>query len=74
MTSTDAIADLLVGLQIEHLDRDYLQKRDELIRDATPGDIKAAIKKWFDPAGLSSVMVGKPQGISPAKTEPQVRE
>jgi len=74
MTSTDAIADVLVDLQIEHLGHDYLQKRDDYIRNVIPDDIARVIKKWFDPASLTLVMVGKPAGVTPTKTEQQVRE
>jgi zinc protease len=74
MTSTDAIADMLVDLQIEHLGRDYLTRRDGLIRAAGGDDIMRVIKKWFDPQALSLVMVGKPQGMTPVQTQPQVRE
>ena len=74
MTSTDAIAEVLVNMQIEHLDRDFLDKRDSLIRDVTAGDLTRVIKKWFDPAELILVMVGKPEGVKPTLTQEQVRE
>jgi zinc protease len=39
-----------------------------------PDDIKRIIKKWFDPAALTLVMVGKPEGITPTRTQDQMRE
>jgi len=74
MTSTDAIAGMLVEIQLEYLGRDYLEKRDSLIRDVQQDDVMRAIKKWFDPSGLTLVMVGKPDGVVPTKTGEQVRE
>jgi zinc protease len=74
MSSTDAIAEVLVSIQVQHLGRDYLQKRDSLIRNVSAEDVAQAIKKWFDPKDLTFVMVGKPKGITPTKTQPQVRE
>ena len=74
MTTTSAIAEVLVEIQREHLGRDYLQKRDGLIRGVTGDDVMRVIKKWFDPAALTLVLVGRPEGIKPAKTAEQVRE
>ena len=74
MTSTDAIAGVLVSMQEERLGRDYLDRYKSLIDGATAADVMNVIKRWFDPAQLTLVMVGKPEGITPSVTEPQVKE
>ncbi len=74
MTSTDAIAGVLVGMQEERLGRDYLDRYKSLIDGATAADVMHVIKRWFDPAQLTLVMVGKPEGVTPSVTEPQVKE
>jgi len=74
MTSTDAIAAMLVEIQIERLGRDYLEKRDGFIRGVSADDVMRAIKAWFDPARLTLVMVGAPEGVTPAQTAEQVKE
>ncbi len=74
MTSTDAIAATLVSMQVEHLGRDYLDKRDGIIRSVSADDVGRTIHNWFDPAKLTLVMVGKPAGIKPTVTQPQAKE
>ncbi len=74
MTSTDKIAGLLVGLQLDNLDIHYLDQRNERIRATSADDIDRVIKRWFNPAGLTLSMVGKPDGITPTLTQPLVRE
>jgi zinc protease len=74
MTSTDKIAGLLVGLQLDHLGINYLDRRNDMIRQVTPDDIERVIRRWFNPDGLTLAMVGKPEGITPTQTRSLVRE
>lgn len=71
MTSTDAIAGVLIDMQLYRLGRDYLERRDGLIRSVSIGDINRTIRRWFDPSRLTLVMVGEPHGMSVTKTEAQ---
>lgn len=68
MTSTDKIAGLLVGLQMDRLGVDHLDQRNDIIRAVTVDQVNAAIRRWFDPANLSLCMVGKPAGPEPTVT------
>jgi zinc protease len=74
LTSTDAIAGVLLDMQLHGLGRDYLDRRDQLIRGVTVEDVMRVVKRWFDPKLLTLVMVGKPQGIVPTVTEAPVGE
>jgi zinc protease len=60
LDSSSAVASTLIGLQDENLGRDYIDKRAELIKAVTLGQVKEAAKKLLetDPAIL---IVGSPQ-------------
>ena len=45
MTSTDSIAEVLAGMQLEHLGRDYLDRRDDLIRGVSADDVERVRSK-----------------------------
>lgn len=74
LTSTDKIASVLVDVQRENLGVDYLDRRNDLIRSVTADDVAQAIRKWFDPDRLTLSLAGKPEGITPTRTEQMARE
>ena len=74
MTSTDRIAGVLLGMQLENLGRDYLDQYNDLIRRVTPGDVERVIQRWFDPDRLSLSLVGKPEGMTPTQTQSLVHD
>jgi zinc protease len=74
LTSTDKIAGALVGLQLNHLGRDYLDRHSDYVRAVTTDDVNKAIHRWFNPASLSLSMVGKPDGLEPTQTRELVRD
>jgi len=61
--NSDAIAQLLVAIQAESLGIDYIERRNKLIAAVTLDDVKRVAKKLLDPAGLSFVVVGEPEGL-----------
>jgi zinc protease len=63
-TSTK-IAEQLVGIQLQDLDIDYIDKRNGLVNAVTMADIKRVAKRLLDTSMLVTV-VGKPQPV-PAK-------
>ncbi len=73
MTSTDKISEVLEGIQLEHLSRDYLDRRNDLLRKVTVEQVNQAVRRWFNPDGLFISMVGKPEGMAPTQTEDLVR-
>ena len=63
-TSSGNIADMLVGLQLDDLGRDYFDIRNDLIEAVTLEDVNDAARRWLDPDSLTIVVVGDPEGIS----------
>lgn len=68
LTSTDRISGLLLSLQTEGFEKNYLEKREAAIKAASASDIKSIAAKLLDPAKFTIVLVGKPEGIEPTQT------
>jgi zinc protease len=68
LTSTDRLAALLMQLRVQDLGIDYLERRDGLINAVTLDDAKRVSERLLDPASLTTVMVGKPEGFDAAPT------
>jgi zinc protease len=68
LTSTDDIADLMLGLRLDELPIDYLDAREQAIRSATPADILRVATKILDPDKMTVILVGKPEGVPEATT------
>lgn len=60
LDSNEAIAGFLTNMQLNHLGRDYLDKRNNLINAVTREQVNAAAKRLLDPGRLLVVMIGKP--------------
>lgn len=63
LDSTGAIADLLIAVQRDNLGIDYLDKRNGFIEAVTKEQVQAAATRLLDPARLTFVVVGKPEGL-----------
>jgi zinc protease len=63
LTSTDRLAALLMQLRVQDLGIDYLDRRNALINGVTLDDAKRVSARLLDPANLTTIMVGKPQGL-----------
>jgi len=73
LTSTDRIASLLMQIRVEDLGIDYLERRDGLINGVTMADLQRVAKRLLDPAQLTTILVGKPEGLEkfdPASVKP----
>jgi zinc protease len=68
LTSTDAIAGLLLSLQVDGMPVDYLDQRETAIRSTTAVDIQRVAQRLLDPAAFVTVLVGQPAGIQNAVT------
>ena len=62
-TSSSAIANVLLGIQLEDLGIDYIDRRDKLIADVTASEVNKVAKTLLTPDKLTVVVVGKPDGI-----------
>ncbi len=60
LTSNDRIASLLVSMQANDLGPDYLDNRNSFIDAVTLEDVKRVAAKLYDPARLSTIVVGDP--------------
>ena len=63
LDSNAKIARMLVGIQLDSLGKDYVQRRPELINAVSLGDIQRIAKRLLGSGGLTSVVVGDPVGI-----------
>jgi zinc protease len=62
-TSSSAIAGVLLGIQLEELGIDYIDRRDKLIAAVTTNDVNKIARTMLTPDKLTVVVVGKPDGI-----------
>lgn len=63
-TDSRGIARMLVGMQLEDLGIDYVDRRNDLIEAVTLEDIERIADDVLDPDALTIVVVGKPQGLA----------
>ncbi len=68
LTSTGAIARLVLGLQLDHLPIDYLDTVDDKINIVTKEDVLRAAQTYLQPDKLTTVIVGRPEGVTPTRT------
>lgn len=66
--STTAIARVLLQIKRDNLGIDYLDRRNGLINAVTKEDVQRVAQRLLDPAKLLTVLVGKPEGITPTRT------
>jgi zinc protease len=57
------IAGHLTGLQTAGLDIDYVNIRNDLVEAVTREDIARVAARLLDPAALTTVIVGRPEGL-----------
>lgn len=63
-TSSERTADMLLGMQMENLGIDYLDKRNKLIEAVSLKDIQRVAKRLLRPENLVFVVVGQPAGVA----------
>ncbi len=68
LSSTDAIANLMLSLRLDNLPIDYLDQREEKLLTITREDVQQIAKKLLVTDGLTVVMIGQPQGLEPTRT------
>jgi len=66
--STSAIARIVLQVKRDNLGIDYLNKRDEYINAVTRDDVQRVARRLLDPAKLLTVLVGRPEGVTPTRT------
>lgn len=73
-TSSGAIAGILLSLQQDRLPMDYLDEREGLLRAVTLADAARVAKRLLDPARLTLVVTGQPDGIKADNKEDFVND
>jgi len=66
-TSNGGIAGILVAMQIYNLGIDYLDRRNALMEAVTLDDVNRVARTLLDPAALTMVVVGEPEGVPEQK-------
>ena len=64
-TATARSPSQLLNLQIAGLDIDYVNRRNALVEAVTVEDIRRVAARLLDPAKLTFVVVGRPEGVEP---------
>ncbi len=62
-TDSRGIARMLVGMQLEDLGIDYIDRRNSLIEAVTLEDLERVADEILDPDALTIVVVGQPEGL-----------
>ena len=70
LDSTGSIAATLVAMQRYDLGIDHLDRRSALIEAVTLEDARRVAKRLLDPAALTFVVVGQPEGVEPTRQPP----
>jgi zinc protease len=68
--SSDNIASMLVGMQLEDLGIDYLEKRNGYVEAVTLEQAKRVANELYQPDALTVVVVGTPDGVTPTREAP----
>ncbi|MGY0832682.1 M16 family metallopeptidase [Azospirillum argentinense] len=68
LSSTQAIAGILLQVKRDELGIDYLDRRDAFINGVTQADVQRVAKRLLDPNRLLTVLVGRPEGVTATRT------
>ena len=64
LDSNGKIASLLVGIQLEDLGIDYIDRRNSYMEAVTLEDVNHIARRLLKPDALQVVIIGKPEGLS----------
>ncbi len=70
LNSTGALSRILVGMQMENLGLDYLERRNDYIEAITLKDARRVAAALYHPEALTAVVVGRPDGIEATRAAP----
>ena len=63
-SSSGRIAAILVGMQLDRLGIDYLDRRNSYVEAVTRDAVNQVARRLLDAKGLTTVVVGEPEGVS----------
>lgn len=64
--SNAAIANIMVGMQLDGLTPEYITTRNDRVEAVTLEDVKRVAAELLDPAALTFFVVGQPEGLAPS--------
>ena len=64
---SSSIARILVGMQLENLGIDYIDRRNGFIEAVGRADLDRVARRLLDPDALTVVVVGRPAGVEPTR-------
>lgn len=62
--SNAAIANIMVGMQLDGLSPDYITDRNDMVAAVTVDDVRRVAAELLDPAALTFFVVGQPVGLT----------
>jgi zinc protease len=63
-SSSGRIAAILVAMQLDNLGIDFLERRNSYVEAVTRDAVNQVARRLLDPDGLTTVVVGEPEGVS----------
>lgn len=72
-SSSGRISNMLVGMQLEELGIDYLDRRNDLVEAVTLEDARRVARRLYDPKKLTVVVVGRPEGVTATRPTPDIK-
>ena len=72
-SSSGRISSMLVGMQINHLGIDYLDRRNALIEAITLDDARRVATRLYDADKLMVIVVGRPEGVTATRPAPEIK-
>ena len=71
-SSSGRISGMLIGMQLNHLGIDYLDRRNGFIEAVTLDDARRVAKRLYDADKLTVIVVGRPQGVTATRPAPEI--
>lgn len=68
LTSTSAVANLLLGIQFDHMPITTLTDDITAYQNVTLAQANAVAAKWLNPEKLATILAGNPHNITPTQT------
>lgn len=72
-SSSGRISGMLIGMQLNHLGIDYLDRRNALIEAVTLDDARRVARRLYDADKLTVIVVGRPEGVTATRPAPELK-
>ena len=71
-SSSGRISGMLIGMQLNYLGIDYLDRRNALIEAVTLDDARRVAARLYDVDKLTVIVIGRPEGIAATRPAPEL--